>query len=170
MVLLLYLFLNIVVLAEDLIYPTSEGHQIEEQDTSILERIEDTLRLPKGFTNRFVMDTGEEATINVGPSATIIPYYAKLKYLLDPTGIYSPYYLIMVGANYVEDDDIAISKMVEDISQMLNYGIGVGVEFPNTEIEILYGRYNYQMIWNGREEDKNLYSSTKLTISYKYKF
>lgn len=100
----------------------------------------------------------------------ITPYYARLKYLLNPEDHSSPYYLFLMGANLVEGENINFYEFVGDLEQRINYGIGVGITFKNVEFEILYGKYNYQIFRVSRKQKEDLYSSTKLTFNCKYKF
>jgi hypothetical protein len=126
-------------------------------------------KIPKGIYDRLRFDAGEEAAIMVGPTTTVYPYYAKLMYLLDPAGRYTPYYVISLGFNYIDGEDVAFAKVMDELSERVNYGIGVGVNFDSSEIEILYGKYNYETI-STSHDDRNTYSSTRLTFTYKYKF
>ncbi|UUV18583.1 porin family protein [Fusobacteria bacterium ZRK30] len=132
--------------------------------------IEREVGIPTGFYRRLEFETGEEPYINVGVSTKIIPYYAKLKYLLDLEDQSSPYYLFSMGVNLVEGEDIAFDAFLDDLSQRVNYGIGVGITFKDVEVEILYGKYNYQNIGIPHQDEKSLYSSTKITFGCKYRF
>ncbi len=151
--------------------PSLEGRiiKIEEED-SLLSMIERGVGIPAEFYKRLEFETGEEPYINVGVNTKIIPYYAKLKYLLDPEDQTSPYYLFSAGVNLVEGEDIAFDRVLDDLAQRVNYGIGVGVAFKNTELEMLYGRYNYENIGIYQQDQKSLYSSTKITFGCKYRF
>jgi hypothetical protein len=145
--------------------PSLEGHEIEkEKSTSILELI------LTGASERIKFEAGEEDEINLGGDTIIYPYYAKLRYLLDPQDNYTPYYLVSLGINYVDGEELIFSKFVNDLTERMNYGIGVGIEFKESEIEILYGKYNYQVVGVAKIESENMYSSTRLTLKYKYKF
>lgn len=151
--------------------PSLEGRTIKvEEDNSLLTVIEREIGIPAGFYRRLEFETGEEPYINVGVSTKIIPYYAKLKYLLDPENQYSPYYLFSMGVNLVEGEDIAFDAFLDDLSQRINYGVGVGIAFKNIEVEVLYGKYNYQNIGVPHQDEKSLYSSTKITFGCKYRF
>lgn len=151
--------------------PSLEGRTIKiKEDNSLLTVIEREIGIPAGFYRRLEFETGEEPYINVGVSTKIIPYYAKLKYLLDPEDQSSPYYLFSLGVNLVEGEDIAFNKVLNDLAEMINYGIGVGIVFKGLEIEVLYGKYNYQNIGIPHQDEKSLYSSTKLTFGCKYRF
>ncbi|OQY42882.1 MAG: hypothetical protein B6227_00810 [Fusobacteriia bacterium 4572_74] len=151
--------------------PSLEGKIINiEEDNSFLVRIEREVWIPAETYRRLEFVSGKEPYINVGISTKIIPYYAKLKYLLNPEDKSSPYYLFSIGVNLVEGEDVAFNAFLDNISQRINYGIGVGVPFENIEIEILYGKYNYQNIGILQQEEKNLYSSTKITFGCKYRF
>ena len=151
--------------------PSLEGHQVQRvSEDPLMAKIEGISGLSNEFYRRLRFDVGEDATINLGANVTIYPYYAKMKYLLDPSNNYTPYYLVSIGFNYVDGEDIAFAKILDDLSQRMNYGIGVGIEFFNLELEVLYGKYNYQVISISYEDDLNLYSSTKLTFSFKYRF
>lgn len=151
--------------------PSLEGRAIHvEEETSLLSTIERKIGIPTEFYRRLEFETGEEPYINVGVNTKIIPYYAKLKYLLDPEDQTSPYYLFSAGVNLVEGEDIAFDKVLNDLAEMVNYGIGVGIAFKNIELEVLYGKYNYQNIGIPQENEKSLYSSTKITFGCKYRF
>lgn len=151
--------------------PSLEGRIIKiEQDNSLLTRIEKDVNIPIEFYRRLEFETEEEPYINIGVSTKITPYYAKIKYLLDPEDEYSPYYLFSTGANLVEGEEIGFNEFLGNFEQRLNYGIGVGITIKNFEFEILYGKYNYQILGVSQQEDENLYSSTKLTFNCKYRF
>ena len=126
------------------------------------------LSVPNSILDRLKFDAGEEAHILAGGSTKVIPYYANIKYLLDPYRNYSTSYIISIGANYVDGEDM--DKILDNLSQRLNYGIGVGIEYNNSEFQLLYGRYNYKMIIISNEDDENLYKSAKLTLTWKYRF
>jgi len=151
--------------------PSLEGHQIEiVSEDPLMTKIENISGISNEFYRRLKFDIGEDLSINLGANVTIYPYYAKIKYLLDPSNNFTPYYLISVGFNYIDGEDIAFAKVLDDLSQRMNYGIGVGIEFYHFELEVLYGKYNYQVISVSHEDDMNLYSSTKLTLNCKYRF
>ncbi|MCS5420557.1 MULTISPECIES: hypothetical protein [Psychrilyobacter] len=115
-------------------------------------------------------ETGEAAYISIGVSTKIIPYYAKIKYLLDPEDQSSPCYLFSAGVNLVEGEGVDLDKFLNDFNQMVNYGVGVGITVKNVEFEILYGKYNYQIIEVTQQEEENIYNSTRLTFNCKYRF
>ena len=148
-----------------------EGRIVETKKyNSILARIERTIGIPTEFYKRLGFETGEEPYISVGVSTRIIPYYAKLRYFLDPEDQDSPYYLFSLGVNFVDGEEISFDKVLDNLAQRINYGVGVGVMIDNTELEILYGKYNYQMVGIPHSEEKDLYTSTKLSFNYKYRF
>lgn len=151
--------------------PSLEGRTIKiEKENPILTIIEDRVGIPANFYRRLEFETGEEPHINVGLSTRIIPYYAKLKYLLDPENQSSPYYLFSLGINLVEGEDMAFDEFLDDIGQRVNFGIGVGILLKKLELEVLYGKYNYQNVGLSQEKEKSLYSSTKITFACKYRF
>jgi hypothetical protein len=139
-----------------------------EQDNPLLAR--GKVKIPTEFYRRLDFETGEEPYISIGVSTKIIPYYAKIRYLLDPKDESSPYYLFSIGVNLVDGEEVEINKFLDDLSQRINYGVGVGITLKNLELEMLYGRYNYEMIRVPQQEENDLYSSTKLTFNCKYKF
>ena len=139
-----------------------------EKNNSLLARGE--AKVPTEFYRRLDFETGEEPYISIGVNTKIIPYYAKIRYLLDPEDKSSPYYLFSVGVNLVDGQEVEINKFLDDLSQRINYGVGVGITLKNLELEILYGRYNYEMLRVPQQEENDLYSSTKLTLNCKYKF
>jgi len=149
--------------------PSLEGRVIKvTEDNSFLVKIKKEMSTE--FHRKLKFETKKDPHINVGVSTKITPYYAKLKYLLEPEDEYSLYYLLSMGANLVEGEEIDFNKFFGDIEQSLNYGIGVGITIKNIELEILYGKYNYQILGAPQQEDKNFYSSTKLTFNCKYRF
>ena len=151
--------------------PSLEGRIIEiEEDDSILVRLEREIGIPTEFYRRLEFETGEEPYISIGINTRIIPYYAKLRYLLGLEDESSPYYLFSVGVNFIDGEEVSFNKALDNLAQRVNYGIGVGIVIDNTELEILYGKYNYQMIGISHSEEKDLYSATKLTFNYKYRF
>lgn len=151
--------------------PSLEGRIIKiEEDNSLLARIEREVGIPTEFYRRLEFETGEEPYISVGVSTKIIPYYAKIRYLLDPEDQSSPYYLFSAGVNFVEGEEFEFDVFLDDLRQRINYGVGVGITVENIEFEILYGRYNYQILGVPQEEEENLYNSTKLTFNCKYRF
>lgn len=151
--------------------PSLEGRVIEvNKETSLLSMIERKAGMSPRFFRKLKFETGEEAYINIGVNTKIIPYYTEVKYFLDPDKEFTAYYLLTLGVNLVDGDDIEFDKFLNDFSQSINYGIGVGITIRNIELEILFGKYNYQNIGNPQEKDKSLYSSTKITFACKYKF
>jgi len=134
-------------------------------ENNSIDEIGSFLSVPHSILDRIKFDAGEEDYIYAGSSTTIIPYYASLKYLLDPYQKFSPFYIVKIGINYVDDEDI--SKLLDELSQRFNYGIGVGVEYNNLVFGLLYGKYSYSTLIPSHLSDKDI---TKLTFSWKYKF
>ena len=93
-----------------------------------------------------------------------------VKYLLNPEDKYSPYYLFSTGTNLIDGEEIDINEFLGNFRQRLNYGIGIGITIKNIEFEILYGKYNYQIIGVTKQKEDTLYSSNKLTFNCKYRF
>lgn len=141
--------------------------KFEKNDSFLAGRV---AKIPTEFYRRLDFETGEEPYISIGVSTKIIPYYAKIRYLLDPKDESSAYYLFSVGVNLVDGQEVEINKFLDDLSQRINYGVGVGITLKNLELEMLYGRYNYEMLRVPQQEENDLYSSTKLTLNCKYKF
>ncbi|MEI6857944.1 hypothetical protein [Psychrilyobacter sp.] len=151
--------------------PYLEGRIIKnEEDNSTLARIERKVGIPTEFYRRLEVETGEEPYISIGINTKITPYYAKIRYLLDPGNEYSLYYLFSGGVNLAEGEEINFDKFLDNLEQSINYGIGIGITIKNVEFEILYGKYNYQILGAPQEEEENLYSSAKLTFNCKYRF
>lgn len=159
-----------VGLSEDFL-PSLEGRTIKiEKDNSLLTRMEKSVRIPGNFHNKIKFETKEEPYINIGFSTKITPYSAKIKYLLNPEDKYSPYYLFSTGTNLIDGEEIDINEFLGNFRQRLNYGIGIGITIKNIEFEILYGKYNYQIIGVTKQKEDTLYSSNKLTFNCKYRF
>lgn len=135
-----------------------------------MARIERKVGVPTYFYRRLEVETGKEPYISIGISTKIIPYYAKIKYLLDPDDQHSPYYLLSGGVSLAEGEEIDFDKFLDNLEQRINYGLGVGIIIKNIEFEILYGKYNYQIFGVPQQEEEKLYSSTKLTFNCKYRF
>jgi hypothetical protein len=151
--------------------PSLEGRIIKaEEDNSLLAMIEREVGIPTEFYRRLEFETGEEPYISIGVSTRIIPYYAKIRYLLDPEDDTSPYYLFSMGVSFIDGEELDFNVFLNDLAQRVNYGVGVGVTYNRFEIEILYGQYNYYMFGVPRSTQTDLYNSTKLTFNCKYRF
>jgi hypothetical protein len=157
-----------------MIYPRWEGNTKEISKKKTLLDMVEVVGTQYGFATRFLgrieVEFGEDPYIVVGHSGEIYPYYANLKYNLNPYDETSSYYLISIGFNWVDGEDFNLNRIVSSLGERINYGIGAGKEFENSKIEVLYGRYNYKMIMSAKLDEKNLYSSTRITILYEYKF
>jgi len=141
-----------------------------KKENSLLLTIEKKLEIPYEVYRRLEFESGKEPYMNIGVSTKIIPYYAKLKYLLNPGNESSTYYLFSMGVNLIEDEEVALDMFIDDIAQRVNYGVGVGISLENLELEILYGKYNYENLRVYQQKDDNLYNLTRITFGCKYRF
>lgn len=147
--------------------PSLEGRTLpwQKQYTTV-EDTEEILGIPESFYSHFQYESGTGFTMRTGKNTKIIPYYAKLRYLLHPILFQTLYYVATLGISYIDGEELEMDRLVNEYMKRVNYGMGIGILVGNLEMEFLYGVYNYQI----QTYEKDVYHSTRITLIAKYVF